>query len=186
MSYATVLKESRQRMEKAMSHTQDQLRNIRTSRASAGLVENIRVEYYGTPTPMNQLAQISVPEPRQLVIKPFDPSAIEEIGKAIMKSDLGVSPENDGKVVRLNMPALSGDQRKKYAARAKELGEEGRVALRNIRRDANKEADALTKKGEITEDENHKLHEEIQELLKEMEGKVADVTEKKINEILEV
>ena len=186
MSYDTVLKGARERMDKALIHTQEQLRNIRTSRASAGLVENIRVDYYGSPTPMNQLAQISIPEPRQIVIKPFDMSALEEIGKAILKSDLGISPENDGKVVRLNMPPLSGDQRKKYAARAKELGEEGRVALRNIRRDANKEADALTKSGDITEDGNRDLHGAIQDLLKELEGKVSEVTDKKTTEILEV
>ncbi len=186
MSYDSVLKSARERMEKALSHTQDQLRNIRTSRASSGLVENIRVEYYGSPTPLNQLAQISIPEPRQIVIKPFDASVIDDIAKAIMKSDLGISPENDGKVVRLNMPPLSGDQRKKYAARAKELGEEGRVAMRNIRRDANKEADALAKKSELTEDDNRALHEEIQEMLKELEGRVSEITDKKITEILEV
>lgn len=186
MSYDAVLSGARDRMEKALTHTQDQLRNIRTSRASSGLVENIRVDYYGSPTPMNQLAQISIPEPRHIVIKPFDMSALEAIGKAIMKSDLGISPENDGKVVRLTMPPLSGDQRQKYAARAKELGEEGRVAMRNIRRDANKEADAMKKKGDLTEDDNHGLHSEIQELLKDLEGKVSAVTDKKITEILEV
>ena len=115
MSYDKVMKDTKERMDKALKHTHDQLRNIRTSRASSGLVENIRVDYYGSPTPLSQIAQISVPEPRQLVIKPFDASAIEEIGKAILKSDLGISPENDGKVVRLTMPPLSGDQRKKYA-----------------------------------------------------------------------
>lgn len=186
MSYETVLDTARERMEKALAHTQEQLRNIRTSRASSGLVENIRVDYYGSPTPVNQLAQISVPEPRQIVIKPFDMSALEEIGKAIQKSDLGISPENDGKVIRLNMPPLSGDQRKKYAARAKEISEEGRVAMRNIRRDANKESDALTKKSELTEDDNRSLHDEIQELLKEMEKKVSEIQEKKTTEILEV
>lgn len=186
MSYDAVLSEARARMEKALGHTQDQLRNIRTSRASSGLVENLRVDYYGSPTPINQLAQISIPEPRQIMIKPFDQSALDEIAKAVMKSDLGISPENDGKVVRLNMPPLSGDQRKKYAGRAKELGEEGRVAMRNIRRDSNKEADALAKKGTLTEDDNRGLHGEIQTLLKELEAKVTEVTDKKITEILEV
>ena len=139
-----------------------------------------------SPSTYSRISWISIPEPRQIVIKPFDMSALDEIGKAILKSDLGISPENDGKVVRLNMPPLSGDQRKKYAARAKELGEEGRVALRNIRRDANKEADALTKSGDITEDDNRDLHGAIQDLLKELEGKVSEVTDKKTTEILEV
>lgn len=186
MSYDKVMKDATERMDKALAHTQDQLRNIRTSRASAGLVENLRVDYYGSPTPMNQLAQISIPEPRQIMIKPFDMSVVEEIAKTIMKSDLGISPENDGKVVRLTMPPLSGDQRQKYAARAKEVAEEGRVAMRNIRRDANKEGDALQKSGDITEDDNRGLHTEIQELLKEMEKKVTEVQEKKTTEILEV
>lgn len=186
MSYDQVKKSTSERMNKALSHTKDQLRNIRTSRATSGLVENIRVDYYGSMTPLSQLAQISIPEPRQLVIKPFDASSIEGIGKAILKSDLGISPENDGKVIRLNMPPLSGDQRKKYAARAKEIAEEGRVAMRNIRRDANKEADALMKKSVLTEDDNHQLHDEIQKMLKEYEGKVSVIQDKKTTEILEV
>ncbi|MDA1265981.1 MAG: ribosome recycling factor [Planctomycetota bacterium] len=186
MSYEEILDTARERMEKALGHTQEQLRNIRTSRASSSLVDNIRVDYYGSPTPLNQLAQISIPEPRQIVIKPFDASALDEIGKAVMKSDLGISPENDGKVIRLNMPPLSGEQRKKYAARAKEISEEGRVAMRNIRRDANKESDALTKQSKLTEDDNRSLHDEIQEVLKEMEKKVSEIQEKKTTEILEV
>ena len=186
MSYDKVMKDTKERMDKALKHTHDQLRNIRTSRASSGLVENIRVDYYGSPTPLSLIAQISVPEPRQLVIKPFDASAIEEIGKAILKSDLGISPENDGKVVRLTMPPLSGDQRKKYAAKAKEIAEEGRVALRNVRRDANKEGDALQKGGDLTEDDNRGLHEEIQKLLKDYEGKVGEIQDKKTEEIMEV
>lgn len=186
MSYKQVLDDTRARMDKALKHIRDQLRHIRTSRASTGLVENIRVDYYGSPTPLIQLAQISIPEPRLLVIKPFDANALEDIGKAIMKSDLGISPENDGKVVRLTMPPLSGDQRKKYAARAKGIAEEGRVGMRNVRRDANKEADALKKKGEITEDENRDLHDDIQKLLKEFEGTVSEVQDKKTTEILEV
>ena len=185
MSYDNVLKEAGARMEKALGHTQDMLKNIRTSRASSGLVEHIRVDYYGTPTPLSQLAQISVPEARTLVIKPFDASVVKEIEKALMKSDLGISPESDGKVVRLTMPPLSGEQRKKYAAKAKDLGEEGRVSLRNIRRDANKEADAHKKSGDVTEDAHKDLQDEIQKLLKTYEGKVAEVQEKKTKEILE-
>ncbi|HJM56867.1 MAG: ribosome recycling factor [Planctomycetes bacterium] len=186
MSYDTVLSTARERMGKALDHTQDQLRHIRTSRASAGLVENLRVDYYGSPTPLLQMAQISIPEPRQIMIKPFDASSLEEIAKTVMKSDLGISPENDGKVVRLTMPPLSGDQREKYAAKAKGLAEEGRIAMRNVRRDANKEADALMKEGSMAEDVCHDLHDEIQKLLKEYEGKVSEIQDKKTKEILEV
>lgn len=186
MSYEKVVKDAKERMDKALKHTQEQLRNIRTSRASSGLVENIRVDYYGTPTPLNQIAQISIPEPRQIAIKPFDGSAVEAIGKAILKSDLGITPESDGKLIRLNMPPLSGDQRKKYAAKAKEIAEEGRVAMRNVRRDANKEGDTLERDGKITQDDNHGLRDEIQKLLKEYESKVSEVQDKKTAEILEV
>ena len=161
------------------------LRGIRTSRASSALVDNVRVDYYGTMTPLSQMAQVSVPEARVLVIKPFDLTALKEIEKALQKSDLGISPENDGKVVRLNLPPLSGDQRKKYAAKAKELCEEGRVALRNLRRDANKENDALLKDGEVTEDEHRKLQGQIQDLLKEFEKTVGDIQDAKTTEIME-
>lgn len=185
MSYDDVLKDAKDRMEKALGHSRDMLKNIRTSRASSALVEHVRVDYYGTPTPMAQLAQITVPEARVLVIKPFDGSVLKDVEKAIIKSDIGISPENDGKVIRLTMPPLSGDQRKKYAAKAKDFGEEGRVSLRNIRRDANKEAEALQKKSEITEDDLKRLQDEIQKLLKEYEGKVGEVQDKKTKEILE-
>ena len=186
MSYDSVIKDTRTRMEKALAHTQDMLRGIRTGRASASLVDSVRVDYYGSMTPLSQIAQISVPEPRTLVIKPFDAGSLKDIEKAVLKSDLGISPENDGKVVRLNLPPLSGDQRKKYAAKAKELAEEGRVALRNLRRDGNKEADGMLKSKDITEDDNKGLHGEIQDVLKEFEGKVAKIYDKKHHEIMEL
>jgi len=186
MTYQAIHKDAKARMEKALAHLHEVLRGIRTSRASSALVDNIRVDYYGTPTPLNQLAAISIPEPRQLVIKPFDASVIQEISKAIQKSDLGIAPESDGKVIRLNMPPLSGDQRQKYAAKAKELCEEGRISMRNVRRDVNKHADAEKKSGDLTEDENHKLHEDIQKLLKEYEDKVTEAHDKKNAEIMEV
>ena len=185
MSFDTVIKDAETRMEKALGHSRDMLKNIRTSRASSALVEHVRVNYYGTPTPLSQVAQISVPEARTLMIKPFDATIIKEVEKALLKSDLGISPDSDGKVIRLTMPPLSGDQRKKYAAKAKDLGEEGRVSLRNIRRDANKEADALKKKSEITEDNHKDLQDDIQKLLKQYEAKVTEVLDKKTKEILE-
>ena len=164
----------------------DQLKTIRTSRASPALVDNIRVDYYGQMTPISQMAQISIPEPRQIMIKPFDGSALQEISKAIQKSDLGIQPQSDGKVLRLTMPPLSGDQRKKYAGRVKELCEEARIALRNVRRDQNKHADGLWKDGKLTEDENKKLHDDIQKMLKEHEDKVQQLQDKKTAEVMEV
>jgi ribosome recycling factor len=186
MSYQEIVKDTRDKMDKALHHLSDHLKAIRTSRASTALVDHIKVEYYGVPTPLSQMASISTPEPRQILIKPFDPSVLKEIGKAILKSDLGINPQDDGKVLRLTMPPLSGDQRKKYAAKVKEMAEETRIGLRNVRRDQNKHADGLSKSGELTEDQTKKLHDEIQKLLKEYEDKVTQVLDKKTAEIMEV
>ncbi|MCB9915373.1 MAG: ribosome recycling factor [Planctomycetes bacterium] len=186
MSYDNIVKETTDRMDKAVKHLQDHLRSIRTSQASPALVENIRVDYYGTATPLAQLCSISIPEPRQLMLKPFDASALQEMSKAIQKSDLGINPQSDGKVLRLNLPQLSGDQRKKYAAKVKEMCEEGRIAMRNTRRDMNKAADLAKKDGELTEDENKRLHDEIQKLLKTYEEKVDKVLDSKTKEVMEL
>ena len=186
MKYDEIVKEGRERMDKVLKHLADQMRAIRTGQASSALVENLRVDYYGSPTPINQLGSISVPEPRLIAIKPFDPSIIEQISKAILKSDLGINPQSDGKVLRLSMPQLSGDQRQKIAAKVKDMCEEARIALRNTRRDLNKSADAAKKSGDVTEDGNHDLHDEIQEILKEFEGKVGEVQDRKTTEVLEV
>jgi len=186
MSYKAIHTEATTRMERAVKHLQDLLRSVRTSQASPALVENIRVDYYGTPTPISQLGSISIPEPRQLMIKPFDGSILPEIGKAIQKSDLGINPQSDGKVLRLTLPQLSGEQRKKYASKIKEMCEEGRIAMRNTRRDLNKLADQGKKAGDLTEDENRQLHDEIQKILKNYEGKVDTILEKKTKEVMEV
>ncbi len=186
MTAKAILDETNQTMDKALQHVQDVLRGVRTARASSALVDNIRVDYYGTPTPINQLAAVSIPEPRQIVIKPFDGSVLTEVGKAILKSDLGITPQNDGKVLRLQMPPLSGEQRTKYAAKVKEMCEDTRVAMRNGRREMNKRADADLKSGKLTEDECRKLHDRIQEALKEYEKKLDVVQDRKIAEIMEV
>lgn len=186
MGFKEIRKDAETRMEKAVTHLQDMLRSVRTGQASPALVENIRVDYYGTPTPVSQLGSISIPEPRQIMIKPFDASILQEVSKAILKSDLGINPQSDGKVLRLALPQLSGDQRKKYAAKVKDMCEESRIAMRNTRRDLNKAADAAKKDGELTEDENKKLHDEIQSLLKDFEKKIDGVQERKTAEIMEV
>ncbi len=186
MNYNEIKKDAKSRMDKAVKHLQEMLRSVRTGQASPALVENMRVDYYGTPTPIGQLASISAPEPRQLMIKPFDASVLGEIEKTIQKSDLGINPSSDGKVLRLTLPQLSGEQRSKYAAKVKEMCEEGRIAMRNTRRDLNKAADQAKKDGELTEDDNHRLHEEIQTLLKEYEGKINEIQDKKTEEIMSV
>ena len=186
MNYDEIKKDANARMDKAVKHLQEQLRAVRTGQASPALVENMRVDYYGTPTPISQLASIGAPEPRQLTNKPFDLSVLGEIEKTIQKSDLGINPSSDGKVLRLMLPQLSGEQRSKYAAKVKEMCEEGRIAMRNTRRDLNKAADAAKKEGELGEDDNKRLHDEIQALLKEYEAKIDSVQEKKTTEIMSV
>ena len=181
-----ITEDTRHLLEKALHHVQEVLRGVRTGRATSALVDNIKVDYYGTLTPLNQMAAISIPEPRQILIKPFDASSLQEVTKAIQKSDLGITPQSDGKVLRLNMPPLSGEQREKYAHKVRDMAEEGRIAMRNGRRDMNKHADADLKAGKLTEDEHRKLHEKIQELLKDFEKQLDTVLEKKIAEIKEV
>ena len=162
MSIEEIALEAEERMEKSLALLGDQLRGIRTGRANVGLVESIRVEYYGSPTPLKQMANLSTPEPQQILIRPFDPSVIGDIVKAIQTSDLGLTPNSDGKAVRLNVPPLSVEQRKKLANRVKDLAEEARVAIRNIRRDANKQADLEQSEKVLTEDDLATCKEEIQ------------------------
>lgn len=184
--YDDILLDTEDKMEKAVAHLVGELNHIRTGRASAGLVDGVRVDYYGEPTPLKSLATVSVPEPRLIVIKPFDPGSLKEIERAIQKSDLGVTPASDGKLVRLALPPLSEEQRKKLAARCKEMAEAARVSIRNVRRDSNKASDGALADGALTEDQEKKLKDEIQSLTKQYEGKVDEALGKKTKEILEV
>jgi ribosome recycling factor len=184
--YDDILLETEDKMEKAVAHVVTEFNHIRTGRATPGLVDGVRVDYYGAPTPLKQLATISVPEARLIVIKPFDPGSLKEIEKAIQRSDLGVTPQSDGKLVRLALPPLSEEQRKKLAARCKELAEAARVSIRNVRRDSNKASAAALADGGLTEDQEAKLEEEIQALTKQYEGKVDEALAKKTKEIMEV
>jgi ribosome recycling factor len=186
MSIDEITFEAEERMEKSVTLLTDQLRGVRTGRANVGLVESIRVDYYGSLTPLKQMANLSTPEPQQILIRPFDPSVISDIVRAIQTSELGLSPNSDGKVVRLNVPALSVEQRKKLANRVKELAEEARVSIRNIRRDANKQADLEETAKTLTEDDVKTCKDEIQSLTKRFETKVNEMAEKKSAEILEI
>ena len=170
MDCDTILLETEERMEKAIEVLKEKYRGMRTGRANAGLVDTIRVDYYGSPTPMKQLANISAPEADLLVIKPFDHNALGEIAKAIQKSDVGINPMNDGKVIRLQIPPLSQERRQQLATRAKETAEESRIAVRNIRRDANKQGGALSKT--ISEDQLKSLKDDIQKLTNAYEEKI--------------
>ncbi len=185
--YASILNDLKQKTDKTLKHLKEQLGSIRTGRASPTLVDMIRVEYYGTMTPLAQIAHVSVPEPRQLLIKPFDgsPQVVKDIEKAIHKSDLGLNPQSDGKMLRLSMPPLSGEQRQKLVVKVKDLVEQNRVALRNERRDANKLADQMKKDGKITEDQCKKAHTDIDKELKGVEQKLEESLRMKSKEILE-
>ncbi|MBL8736200.1 MAG: ribosome recycling factor [Planctomycetes bacterium] len=185
--YASILDDLRQKTDKTLKHLKEQLGSIRTGRASPTLVDTIRVEYYGTMTPLQQIAHVSVPEPRQLLIKPFDgsPQVVKDIERAIQKSDLGLNPQSDGKQLRLMMPPLSGEQRHKLVAKVKDLVEQNRVALRNERRDANKLADQMKKDGKLTEDQCKKAHEAVDKELKQVEQRLDEALKTKSKEILE-
>ena len=186
MSIEEIALEAEERMEKSIGLLADQLRGVRTGRANVGLVDSIRVEYYGSATPLKQLANLSTPEPQQILIRPFDQTVLGEIIKAIQTSDIGLTPNTDNKVIRLNVPSLSVEQRKKLVGRVKDLAEEARVAIRNIRRDANKQADHEQSEKLMTEDELETTKEEIQALTKRFEGKVNETAEKKSAEVLDV
>lgn len=182
----TILLETEDAMSKALDYLKKELRGLRTGRASSSLVEYIKVDYYGSSTDLKALAAISVPEPTQLLIKPFDPGAAGEIKKAIEASGLGLNPVVEDKQIRLNLPALSRDRRQQLAGQAKKVGEEQKVAMRNARRDANKAADGLAKDGHHSEDDVKQLKDEIQELLKKYEGDVDKAVQAKTDEIMEV
>jgi len=186
MDYDTILLEAAEKMDQCVEHFTGELRGVRSGRASPGLVDSIRVDYYGTQTPLGQMAQISVPEARMIVIKPFDASQIQEVLKAIQSSDLGVNPSVDGKILRINMPPLSEERRKKLVGLVKEKAEAGRVAVRNVRRDANKQADAGKADKTLTEDDVSSLKDEIFEQTKEHEKKIDDVLGQKVDELMAV
>ena len=175
----------RTRMEKAISDLQHEMASIRTGRASLGILDHIRVDYYGTPTPLNQVANLHVPEPSLITIQPWDVTQIGPIEKAIRTSDLGLNPANDGKLIRLQVPTMSGEQRQKMVQRIKKSAEEAKVACRNIRRDGNKHFDVGEKEKEMTEDERDKGKEQVQALLKTFEDKIQEMADKKAKEIVE-
>ena len=181
-----ILMDAEERMEGAVTHLTGELSGLRSGRASPALVDKLQVMAYGAATPLNQLAQIGCPEPRQIMIKPFDPSILQDIEKAIQASDLGLNPSSDGKVLRLNLPPLSEERRKQLAKIVKDNGEKTNVSIRNVRRDANKAADAAKGDKELTEDDCERVKKDIQDLTKKFEGKVSELVEKKTADLMEV
>lgn len=180
------LVEADQRMKGAVRSLEEDLGAIRTGRASPTLVERLEVEYYGTPTPLQQLANISAPEPRMITIKPFDPGSLKDIERAILTSDLGLTPNNDGKLIRLNIPALTEERRHELVRVVGARAEEGRVAVRNVRRDVQNYLRELEKEKEISEDELHRGEDKLQDITDHYIEEIKNLSERKEAEVLEV
>ena len=179
-----VIKEVETRMQGALDALGREFAGVRTGRASTGLLEGIRVDYYGTPTPVPQVASLSVPDPKTLLIQPWDASLLTAIEKAIMKSDLGLTPANDGKVIRLVMPPLNEERRKQLAKAVGKLAEDARVAIRNIRHDANKKLKTMEKEKKISEDDGRRGQDQTQKITDKFIQRVDELLKKKEQEIL--
>jgi ribosome recycling factor len=184
MATQAVIAETKTKMQKALDVLGDELKAFRGGRATPALVDHVRVEYYGSPTPLKSLATVSAPEADMLVIKPFDPASLKEIEKAIKSSDLSIAPVLEGKFIRLNIPPLSGERRKQLVQQAKQAGEQAKVSIRNIRRDANKNLDKQEKDGDITEDDRDSAKKQIDDLTKEFTDKVDGLVTHKSDEIM--
>jgi len=181
-----ILQEGRTRMEEVIAATKRTFASVRTGRANPALLDRIVVSYYGTPTPLNQMASVSVPEPRLLVITPWDKGSIKDIEKAILASDLGLTPSNDGTVIRLSIPTLTEERRKELVRVVRKDAEDHRVAVRNIRRDLNDAVKKLEKNGDISEDESRRVQEEIQEQTNKFIEQIDELLKAKEKEIMEV
>lgn len=175
-----------ERMEASLEHLKRELGGLRTGRASAALLDNIKVDYYGTPTPLKQVANIGVPESRLLTVQPWEPPLIKEIERVLLASGLGLTPSNDGKVIRIPIPPLSEERRKELIKVCKKHGEEAKVHIRNVRREGNEELKHLQKETKLTEDELRKSETEIQKLTDQYVQKVDQILKKKEEEILEI
>lgn len=181
-----LLSSGEDRMKKAVQNLTKELSTLRAGRANPSLLEKIQIDYYGAPTPLNQLASISVPEARLLVVQPYDKSVIDEIEKAILKSDLGLTPSNDGDVIRISIPPLTEERRAELVKLVKKYAEENKVAVRNIRRDVNDDLKKSEKNGEITEDELRRLTDEVQKLTDKYIAQIDKIVDEKEKEIMEV
>ncbi|MEE4359862.1 MAG: ribosome recycling factor [Desulfococcaceae bacterium] len=177
--------ETRERMEKSLASLEKELKRVRTGRASLALLDGVRVDYYGTPTPLNQMASLSVPESRQIAIQPWDVSVIKDIEKAILKTSLGLTPTNDGKLIRINIPPLTEDRRKELVKLVSKMGEDCKIAIRNIRRDTNELIKGFKKDGDIAEDNAFKAQDEVQKITDDFINRVSEICKEKEKEILE-
>ena len=181
-----LIQDAVRRMDKSVETTQHEFNSIRTGRASAALLDHVTVDYYGTATPLNQLSTINVPEPRMLTVQPFDPGSLKAIEKAIMESDLGLTPSNDGNVIRITIPELTSERRKEYVKIVKSKGEDAKVSIRNIRRKAKETLDKLVKDGEAGEDEGARGEKELDAITKAHVDGIDELLKRKEAELLEV
>jgi ribosome recycling factor len=184
MSIKVILETHKKNMDKALDHLKLELRGVRTGRASTGLVEHLRVEYYGNPTPLNQLAALSVSEASSILIKPFDPACLKDIEKAIRTSDLNLAPNSDGKVIRLNIPPLSEERRKQLVHQVKSMGEQVKISIRNVRRDGIKHIEDEEKQKRISEDDRDKGKKEVENYTKDYIAKIDEVIRVKSDEVM--
>jgi ribosome recycling factor len=180
------LGDATQRMDKSVEATHDHFNSVRTGRATPALLDRITIDYYGTPTPLKNLATINAPEPRMLTIQPFDPTSIKAIEKTIQESDLGLTPSNDGKLIRLPIPQLTEERRKDLVKIVRQMAEEGRVAVRNVRRDASRHLEELAKGGDVGDDDERAAEGRVQKLTDEHVAKIDDLLKRKEAEIMEV
>jgi ribosome recycling factor len=180
------IQDATHRMDKSVEATHDHFNSVRTGRASPALLDRIQIDYYGVPTPLRNIATINVPEPRLLTIQPFDPSAMKQIERAILESDLGLTPSNDGKIIRLPIPQLTEERRKEYVKLARHMAEEGRVAVRNVRRDVMRHLEELVKNGDVGDDDERAAEARVQKLTDEHTAKIDDLLKRKEADIMEV
>ena len=181
-----ILAETDKRMDATVADAKKKLATIRSGRASLGILDGVRVDYYGTPTPLNQMAKLSVPEPTLIVAQPFDPSVLPAIEKAILASDLGLNPSNDGKLIRIPIPQLTEERRKQMVKKVRAMGEDAKTAIRQIRRDANEEVKKLEKGGDLSEDDARRALDEVQQKTDKHTGGIDELCKNKEQELLEI
>ena len=181
-----LLADAKRRMDKSVEATAHEFNTVRTGRASAGLLDRIHVDYYGQRTPLRQLATINVPEPQLVTVQPYDPGSLKAIERALQESDLGLTPSNDGRLIRLPIPQLTEERRKELVKLVRHLAEEGRVAIRNVRRDVMHDLKELVREGEVGDDEERRAEDRLQKLTDEHVARIAELLKRKEDEIMEV
>ena len=186
MDEVELLKGTEERMDATVTDSRQKLAAVRTGRASLALLDRVRVDYYGTPTPLNQVAKLSIPEPTLIVAQPFDATTLAPIEKAIMTADLGLNPSNDGKLIRIPIPVLTEERRKQLAKKVRSLGEDSKTAIRQIRRDVNDEIKALEKASEISEDDAHRYLDETQKITDRHTSQIDELCKQKEKELMEI